>query len=94
MALGTGLMIPQFFPLARRGFLQNTGRQTPGGGRGHFFHLRKINVQSRTLVAKALSNNDFSPLLGQMRNRLQLFGCELPRSHDIVILDFRKILLG
>ncbi len=58
---------------------------------GDLFHLREIDVQTRSLCAKSLSNDNFSPLLGKSANGLQFFPCELPCRHEIVILDLRLI---
>jgi hypothetical protein len=87
-------MFPQFLPLSRSRFFQDASGQPLCSGVGDFLHLRKIHVQSGAFVTKPMTNDDFPPLLGESADSLQFRRCELPRCHDIVILDVREIRLG
>lgn len=91
LAPGTELRFPQLLCLASRRFLQNSCRQSLHCRVRDLLHLREINVQPRTVFSEALSNDYFSPLLGQSADRLQFFPCELPCRHAIVILDLKGI---
>jgi hypothetical protein len=94
VTLGTGLLLCQLFPLPRGRFLQRAGGQTLGSSVGHLLHLGKIDIESGSLVAKRMSNDNFSPLLGEPGNSPQFFRRELPCRHDIVILEVREISSG
>ena len=70
------------------------GSQTLGGGIGHFFHLREIDIQPRTFFAEGLLDDNFSPLLGKPRDGPHFFGRQLPCCHGDSTLEVREIRQG
>jgi hypothetical protein len=64
-ALRTRLLGPQGLGLLSGGFFKNPGRQATGGGHGEFFHLIQIDLRAGTCFAKALPNDDLTPVPGQ-----------------------------
>ena len=73
-ACGAGLFFAQLLPLLRSCFLQGAGGQALGRGASHFFHLGEIDIQAGSLLAERAPHNNFSPLSGQIGDRLQFFG--------------------
>jgi len=70
MALGTGLLLSQVLSLPRGRFLQGACGQSLRSGVSHLLHLRQIHVESGALLAKCMSNDNFSPLLGESPDSL------------------------
>jgi len=60
-----------------RGLFQRPGGHTAGGGKGDLLHLSQIDIQPRSLSAEGAANDDFSPALGELRNAIQVLGCQL-----------------
>jgi hypothetical protein len=73
-ACGTGLLGAQRLGLLERGGFQASGRQSLGGGRGHFFHLVHIDVQPRPFLAKSMPDDHFPPLPGDLTNAVKVGG--------------------
>jgi hypothetical protein len=58
-------LLSELLSLPRRRFLQRAGGQPLGSGVRDLLHLGKIDIQSGALFAEGMSNNNFSPLLGE-----------------------------
>jgi hypothetical protein len=59
--LGTGILLAQLVRLLPGPHLQGAGQQRPHSRHRHFFHFRQGHIESGTLLAPVLSNDDFSP---------------------------------
>jgi len=64
--------------------------QSLGGGHGHLFHGIQVNVQAGPLFAEGPAGDNFSPLFGQLLNRIQIFLVESSSSHDESFLGVRE----
>jgi hypothetical protein len=93
-ALRAGLPFAQLLALLRGGRFDGSRSQALSRRKSDGFHLDEIDIESGPLFAKGMTNDDFSPLFGESRDRLQFFGCQLPCCHDIVILEVRPMRQG
>jgi hypothetical protein len=75
-ALGARLLGSQLLGLLRGGLFESAGGQAACCGQGHFFHLRQIDIQSRPVVAKGATDDNFSPGFGELGNGVQILGSE------------------
>jgi hypothetical protein len=92
--LWAGLFLAQELALLSRcGFQRPLGQATRRRA-GDFLHLGKIHVQTRSLFAEGVLDDNFSPLLGESGNRLQFFRRQLSCCHVLAILDVRAIRQG
>ena len=89
-----GLLVAQKLTLLSRGCFQGPLGQALRRRARDFFHVGEIHVQPRTLFPEGVLDNNFSPLLGESRDRLQFFGRPLPCCHGLAILDVREIRQG
>jgi hypothetical protein len=71
--LRTGLILTQPVGLPKSGCFQGPGQQRPHSRHRHLFHLIEVDIQTRTLLAPMSTHDDFSPLLGQSRDPLDIF---------------------
>lgn len=74
---GTGVFASHRLCLLEGGGFQGSRGQPLDGGGGHLFHLVHINVQTRPLLAKSMPDNNFSPLLGDFPDTVQVRGGQL-----------------
>jgi hypothetical protein len=89
-----GLFLAQELALLRRGYFQGSLGQAARCRGGDGLHLRKIDIEPRPVFSKGVLDDNFSPVLGESRDRLQFFGRQLPCCHDLAILEVRRIRRG
>ncbi len=70
--LGTGPFLAQLIGLLESSRFQGAGQQRPHGHHRHLLHLIEIDIQPRALLAPMPPHDDFSPLLGQSHNSLDI----------------------
>lgn len=72
------LLATQPLSLLAGRFFEGSRRQPAGGSHGHFLHLAQIDIQARSVVTKGMSHDNFSPVLGEFGDLLQILGSQLP----------------
>ena len=78
---GAGLFVAELLGLLLGGGFESAGHQSLHGGHGHVFHLGQIDIESGTVFAPLLADDDFSPALGQVGDVLEIFGGEFACGH-------------
>jgi hypothetical protein len=87
-ARGTGVLCPELHRLLLRRRLEGPGEQGLDGRHGDIFHLREVDVQSRSVLAPVLPDDDFSPAPRQFLDAAQILGGRLPGCHVASLQEF------
>jgi hypothetical protein len=86
-ARGTGLLFSQGVGLLFQESLQGAFGETGGGGAGDLLHGVEIDIESRPVVAKGASGDDFAPAGGEVTEFLKFLGGEGAACHAASCLD-------
>jgi hypothetical protein len=85
----TGLLVAQQLGLLRGGLFEGAGGQAAGRSLSDLLQLRQIDIQPGSLVPEGTSDDDFSPVLGEIGDALQIIGSQLARAHEEIFLEVR-----
>jgi hypothetical protein len=83
------LLIAQVLSLLCRGLFEGASRQAAGRGLSDLLHLSQIDIQPGSLVPEGTSDDDSSPVLGDIGDALQIIGRQLARAHEEILLEVR-----
>jgi hypothetical protein len=86
---GARLGLTEALGLQDRGLLQGAGGQSAGGGDGDLFHGGEIDVEPGAVVAEGVPDDDFTPLVGQVMDFLEVLRGEFRRRHGLNLLAVR-----
>jgi len=91
---GTDLIGTQCLGLLEGSGFQGPRRQSLDRGRGHFFHLVHIHVQSGPMFPESVPDDNFPPLPGDLTNAIKVGSRQLACAHDLSILGVTTINAG
>jgi hypothetical protein len=80
-ARGTGVLRPELDGLLLRRRLEGPREQGLDGRHGDVFHLSEVNVQSGSVLAPVLLDDDFSPPPRQFLDAAKILCCRLTCCH-------------
>jgi hypothetical protein len=79
--------------LFQEGFDRALG-ESLGGGAGHVFHGRQVDVQARPVRSEGLAGDDFSPALGQRPDSSEISVRQPGMCHEEPLHELRKRVTG
>jgi hypothetical protein len=88
-ALGTGVLRPELHRLLLRRCLQGSREQSLDSRHGDVFHLREVDVESGSVLAPVLPDDDFPPPPRQFLDAAKVLCCRLTCCHVASLQAFR-----
>jgi hypothetical protein len=77
-AVGAGLVIAEVLGLLGGGIFEGAGEESAQGGPSDGFHVVEGDIESGSVIAPLVADDDFAPALGKLEDAVEILGRRRP----------------